>query len=47
MSRALLITTKVSGFIPPSQQMKLGAFCVVKEVISRSDAGGGALEIDQ
>lgn len=34
MSRALLITTKVSGFIPPSQQMKLGAFCVVKEVIS-------------
>lgn len=47
MSRALLITTKVSGFIPPSQQMKLGAFCVVKEVRSWSDAGGGALEIDQ
>lgn len=47
MSRALLITMKVSGFIPPSQQMKLGAFCVVKEVISWSDAGGGTLEIDQ
>lgn len=47
MSRALHITTEVSGFIPPSQQMKLGAFCVVKEVISWSDAGGGMLEIDQ
>lgn len=43
----LHITTKVSGFIPPSQQMKLGAFCVAKEEISWRHAGGGTLEIDQ
>lgn len=47
MSRALHITAEVSSFIPPSQQMKPGAFCLVKEVISWSDAGGGPLEIDQ
>lgn len=45
--RRALHTTKVSSFIPPSQQMKLGAFCVVKEVRRWSDAGGGTLEINQ
>lgn len=43
MSRAVLITSQVSAFIPPS----LRAFCLVKEVISWSDAGGGTLEIHQ
>lgn len=28
-------------------QLKLGAFCALMEVISRGDAGGGALETDQ
>lgn len=41
------ITTQVSGFIPPSHQLKLGAFCALEEVISWGDAGGGVLEIDQ
>lgn len=45
------IITRLSNFIPPSGltslQLKLGAFCALKEVRSWGDAGGGALEIDQ
>lgn len=46
-TNGMYITTQVSGFIPPSHQLKLGAFCALEEVISWGDAGGGVLEIDQ
>lgn len=41
------IITQASCFIHPSHQLDLGVFSALEEVISRGDAGGGVLEIDQ
>lgn len=40
-------SSHVSCFMTPPLHLRLGAFCALKEVISRGDAGGGVLEIDQ